>query len=197
MSATMEIDKLANYFRQVQHGQIRPAYQFFVGDRLFDVQEMYLEHIQNYGLLPDLKLSEARLSREAIELAVKLIQSFDDEDSMAGWDHTKNLPIKRATVLVFLPGLLEIQTVHQALRHPRVKPEANPTETNELDQCQLMNYDVIPLHSDLSIDDQMNIFTPTKNTYRKVRQIFSALTETLSRSDHPGDESRGKFDHHS
>ena len=60
--------------------------------------------------LPDLKLSETRLSRESIDLAVKLIKSFDDEDSMAGWDHTKNLPIKRATVLVFLPGLVEIQT---------------------------------------------------------------------------------------
>ena len=43
--------------------------------------------------LPNLKLGEARLSRESIDLAVKLIKSFDDEDSMAGWDHTKNLPI--------------------------------------------------------------------------------------------------------
>ena len=173
MSATIEVDKLAKYFRQVQHGEIRPASHFFVGDRLFDVQEMYLEHIQHYGLLPDLKLSEARLSREAIELAVKLIQSFDDEDSMAGWDHTKNLPSKRPTVLVFLPGLLEIQTVHQALRHPRTKSDVNPTLNEEPDQCELMNYHVIPLHSDLSIDDQMNIFTPLKNTYRKVRRTFS------------------------
>jgi HrpA-like RNA helicase len=51
MSATIEIDKLARYFRQVINGQIVPAYQFIVGDRLFDVQEMYLEHIQNYGLV--------------------------------------------------------------------------------------------------------------------------------------------------
>ncbi len=51
MSATIEIEKLANYFRQVINGQILPAYQFHVGDRLFDVQEMYLEHIQNYGLV--------------------------------------------------------------------------------------------------------------------------------------------------
>jgi HrpA-like RNA helicase len=51
MSATIEIEKLANYFRQVINGQIVPAYQFNVGDRLFDVQEMYLEHIQNYGIV--------------------------------------------------------------------------------------------------------------------------------------------------
>lgn len=51
MSATIEVDKLAHYFRQVIDGQIVPAYQFHVGDRLFDVQEMYLEHIQNYGLV--------------------------------------------------------------------------------------------------------------------------------------------------
>ena len=119
--------------------------------------------------LPELKLNEARLSREAIDLAVKLIQSFDDEDSMAGWDHTKNLPSKRATVLVFLPGLLEIQTFHQALRYPRGRSDSHAlTHADDLDQCQLFNYDVIPLHSDLCIDDQMNIFTPSKSTFRKV-----------------------------
>jgi len=51
MSTTIEIDKLTNYFRQVINGQIVLACQFLVGDRLFDVQEMYLEHIQNYGLV--------------------------------------------------------------------------------------------------------------------------------------------------
>ncbi|CAF1468254.1 unnamed protein product [Rotaria sordida] len=52
MSATIEVDKLAQYFRQVINGQIAPACQFNVGDdRLFDVQEMHLEHIQNYGLI--------------------------------------------------------------------------------------------------------------------------------------------------
>ncbi|CAF1670420.1 unnamed protein product [Rotaria magnacalcarata] len=168
MSATIEIDKLAHYFRQVINGEIVPAYQFQIGDRLFDVQEMYLEHIQNYGLLPDLKLGEARLSREAIDLAVKLIKSFDDEDSMAGWDHTKNLPIKRATVLVFLPGLLEIQTVHDALRFPRGKPDLTKFSLDDFDECQKFNYDIIPLHSDLSMDDQMNIFSPAKSTYRKI-----------------------------
>lgn len=168
MSATIEIDKLANYFRQIIHGQIVPAYQFHVGDRLFDVQEMYLEHIQNYGILPDLKLNEARLSREAIDLAVKLIKSFDDEDSMAGWDHTKNLPIKRSTVLVFLPGLLEIQTVHEALRFPRGKPDSTKYNLDQYDESIVYNYQIIPLHSDLSMDDQMNIFTPVKSTYRKI-----------------------------
>ncbi|CAF4764799.1 unnamed protein product, partial [Rotaria sp. Silwood2] len=89
MSAAIEIDKLAHYVRQVINGQIVPAYQFQIGDRLFDVQDMYLEHIQNYGLY-----------------------------------HTKNLPIKRATVLVFLPGLLEIQIIHETVRFPRGKPDS-------------------------------------------------------------------------
>ena len=51
MSATIESEKLALYFRQVINGEILPAHQFDVGDRLFDVQEMYLEHIQNYGIV--------------------------------------------------------------------------------------------------------------------------------------------------
>ncbi|CAF1421386.1 unnamed protein product [Rotaria sp. Silwood1] len=116
-SATIDVEKLAHFFHQVINGQILLVYQFNVDDRLFDVQEMYLEHIQNYGLI-------TRLSREAINLAVNLIKSFDNEDSMAGWDHTKNLPIKRTTVLVFLLGLLEIQTVYETLRFPRGKPDS-------------------------------------------------------------------------
>jgi HrpA-like RNA helicase len=118
--------------------------------------------------LPNLKLSETRLSRESIDLAVKLIKNFDDEDSMTGWDHTKNWPIKRATVLVFLKGLLKIQTVHEALHFSRGKSDWNQFNLDDFDECQKFNYDIIPLHSNLSMDDQMNIFTPTKSTYRKV-----------------------------
>ena len=44
---------------------------------------MYVEHSRNDGLLSDLTMSEVRLSRKPIELLVKLIQSFDDEDSVA------------------------------------------------------------------------------------------------------------------
>jgi HrpA-like RNA helicase len=51
MSATIDVDKLTHYFRQVINGQILPAHQFHVGDRLFHVQEMSLQHIQNYGLV--------------------------------------------------------------------------------------------------------------------------------------------------
>ena len=87
--------------------------------------------------LPDFKLSEACLSRESIAFAVKLIKSFDDEDSMTGWDHTKNLSyIKRATVL---PGLLEIQTVHEPLRFSQGKPHSNKFNLDDFDECQKFN----------------------------------------------------------
>ncbi|CAF4667022.1 unnamed protein product [Rotaria sp. Silwood2] len=102
MSATIEIDKLVHYFRQVINGQIASAYQFQIGDRLFD--------------LPDLKLSEAHLSHEAIDLAVKLIKSFDHED------------------------------IHEALRFQRGKPDSAKFNLVDYDECIKFNYDVIPLH---------------------------------------------------
>ena len=74
-------------------------------------------------------------------IVVKLIQIIDDEDSMTGWDHTKNWPLKRATVLLFLPSLLEIQTFHQLLRFSWSKLYPSPMNSNDLDQCQLKNYD--------------------------------------------------------
>ena len=33
---------------------------------------------------------------------------------MTGWDHTRNLHIKRPIVLIFLPSLLEIQIVYES-----------------------------------------------------------------------------------
>jgi HrpA-like RNA helicase len=87
---------------------------------------------------------------------------------------------RRATVVVFLPDLLEIETIHRTVRHPRMKSDANPTMTDEPDQCELMNYNVIPLHSNLSIDDEMNIFTPMKNAFRQVQlALFLTRTETF------------------
>ncbi|CAF4253668.1 unnamed protein product, partial [Rotaria sp. Silwood2] len=132
MSVTIEIDKVAHYFQHVINEKIVPAFEFQIDDQLFYVQDMYLEHIQNYGLY-----------------------------------HTKNLPIKRATILAFLSGLLEIQTVHETLRFPRGKPDSAKFNLNDDDECIKFNYDVVPLHSDLAMDIQMNIFTPAKNTFRK------------------------------
>jgi HrpA-like RNA helicase len=97
-----------------------------------------------------------------------MIKSFDDEDSMTEWDHTKNLPTKHATVFIFLPGLLEIQTIHEPLHFAREKADWNKFSLDDFDECLKFNYDMISLHLDLSMDDQIDIFAPTKNTYRKV-----------------------------
>ena len=51
---------------------------------------------------------------------------------------------------------------------PRGKPDSAKFNPDDYDECIKFNYDIIPLHSELSMDDQMNIFTPAKNTYRKV-----------------------------
>ncbi|CAF3420137.1 unnamed protein product, partial [Rotaria sp. Silwood2] len=130
MSVTIEIDKVAHYFQHVINEKIVPAFEFQIDDQLFYVQDMYLEHIQNYGLV-NLKLSETRLSREAIDLAIKL------------------------------------KKIHETLRFPRGKPDSAKFNLNDDDECIKFNYDVVPLHSDLAMDIQMNIFTPAKNTFRK------------------------------
>ncbi len=125
MSTTIKIDKLANYFRQVINGQIIPAYKFNVDDKLFDVQEMYLEHIQNYGILSDLKLNEPRLSKEAIDLCVKLIKSFDDENSMSGWDHTKKFTNSTCNCFSFSTWFIRnSNSTCESIHFPRGKPDS-------------------------------------------------------------------------
>ncbi|CAF1543102.1 unnamed protein product, partial [Rotaria sordida] len=81
---------------------------------------------------------------------------------MTGWDHTTNLSIKRAAVLGFLPDLLEIQTVNESFRFPCGKPYSAKFNSDDFDECIKFNYDIIPLRSDLSMDDQMNISASSK-----------------------------------
>ncbi|CAF1436498.1 unnamed protein product, partial [Didymodactylos carnosus] len=180
MSATIEIDKLADYFKQVLNEKVVPAAVLTIGDRLYDVQELYLEHLSKLGPVPDLKIFEPRLAREAIDVVVKLLKELDDDDGLSGVDFSCNLPVQRGTVLIFLPGLLEIQTVHEHLRYPRGRPTQY---LEEQDECTKYHYDVIPLHADLSMDDQLSIFLPARKTYRKIILATNLAESSITIAD--------------
>lgn len=63
---------------------------------------------------------------------------------------------KEGTILVFLPGLQEIQTVHEALGDSALFGNRNG------------NFIVIPLHSSLSSEEQASIFRPAPKGKRKI-----------------------------
>ncbi|XP_017470860.1 PREDICTED: putative ATP-dependent RNA helicase DHX57 [Rhagoletis zephyria] len=63
---------------------------------------------------------------------------------------------KEGTILVFLPGLQEIQTVHEALADSALFGNRSG------------NYIVIPLHSSLSSEEQSAIFRPAPKGKRKI-----------------------------
>lgn len=56
MSATIEAEKFAEYFRLPSHGLFRNAPIVNVEGRMYDVQEQYLDDVQHLGIdmLPDL-----------------------------------------------------------------------------------------------------------------------------------------------
>ena len=57
-----------------------------------------------------------------------------------GWDHTRNLHIKRPIVLIFLPSLLEIQIVYEALRFPWIRPDATKFNLDNFNDCIKLNF---------------------------------------------------------
>lgn len=83
----------------------------------------------------NVKFNEACLSREVIDLSLKGIKSFDDEDNMAELNHIENWRLNVQRVLVFLSGLLQIQIVREVLRLPRGRAGAGKFYLDDNNKC--------------------------------------------------------------
>ncbi|KAM6069357.1 ATP-dependent RNA helicase TDRD9 isoform 5-T5 [Theristicus caerulescens] len=102
--------------------------------------------------LPSQRIEEPVIVREMYEVAVSLIQSFDELEMKSNREK-KNLSIasERGSVLVFLPGLSEISYMHSCLSNMFNK-----------------RWQVYPLHSRVTLEEQSNVFLTTVPGYRKV-----------------------------
>ncbi|KAM4542411.1 ATP-dependent RNA helicase TDRD9 [Odontesthes bonariensis] len=156
MSATINCKQFAEYFGTPVRGKINPAYVFEVEGAPYAIEEFYLEDL--YNLFPytieSPHLHEPYISAEMYNLAISLIQSFDE---MEGNDSSKSEKgsgmalSQRGSVLVFLPGLHEISYMQEALTklvHKRLQ--------------------VYPLHSTVTLEEQNGVFLFPVSGYRKV-----------------------------
>ncbi|XP_034157962.2 ATP-dependent RNA helicase TDRD9 isoform X1 [Pangasianodon hypophthalmus] len=156
MSATINCAEFAEYFGTPIRNRINPAYVFEVEGAPYTVEEFYLDDLKT--ILPfrvDVPLpDDPYITVEMYNVAVSLIQSFDEmetkEQSRLEQDGGTSLP-ERGSVLVFLPGLAEIQYMQEALA--------------KLVRKRLQVY---PLHSTVTLEEQNGVFLVPAPGYRKI-----------------------------
>uniref|UniRef100_A0A3Q2T1N6 RNA helicase n=1 Tax=Fundulus heteroclitus TaxID=8078 RepID=A0A3Q2T1N6_FUNHE len=154
MSATINCREFADYFATPVWGKMSPAYVFEVEGAPYTTEEFYLDDLQK--LLPcrvEMPNTEDLFILPSMyNLAISLIQSFDEmegKDFKAEKDGGMTLT-ERGSVLVFLPGLHEINTMKENL-------------TKLVHQLQ-----VYPLHSSVTLEEQNGVFLSPVPGYRKV-----------------------------
>ncbi|NXW49350.1 TDRD9 helicase, partial [Nyctiprogne leucopyga] len=154
MSASINCKEFADYFAFPVHNSLHPAYVFKVEGKPYAIEEYYLDdlkHIVPFKLPPQ-TIEEPVIEREMYEVAVSLIQSFDElEMKSNGGKKILSVTSERGSVLVFLPGLNEIRYMHSCL-------------SNKFNK----RWQVYPLHSRVTLEEQSNVFLPTVPGYRKV-----------------------------
>ncbi|XP_041810147.1 ATP-dependent RNA helicase TDRD9 [Chelmon rostratus] len=156
MSATIKCREFAEYFGTQIQGKMNPAYVFEVEGTPYAIEEFYLDdlHIPSPGGVEVPHIDKPHISVEMYNLAISLIQSFDE---LEGKDFSKaskgggTTSSERGSVLVFLPGLHEINYLQEALTklvHKRLQ--------------------VYPLHSSITLEEQNGVFLSPVPGYRKV-----------------------------
>ncbi|CAH6853188.1 ATP-dependent RNA helicase TDRD9 [Phodopus roborovskii] len=156
MSATINCKEFADYFAVPVQNKMNPAYVFEVEGKPHTIEEYYLNdlgHIYHSGL-PPYRLEEPVITKDVYEVAVSLIQMFDDLDMRESGNKTQSgaqFVSERSSVLVFLPGLGEINYMHELL-------------TNMIHK----RLQVYPLHSSVTLEEQNNVFLSPVPGYRKI-----------------------------
>ncbi|KAL5251561.1 hypothetical protein ACHWQZ_G017059 [Mnemiopsis leidyi] len=158
MSATVDANKFSQYFRTL-HCQVPcPAPIIPIKEQMFSVTVFYLDDIrQSLGMDSDTDdgpedYSEpSTISDKIYKTAKELIKFFDQVDLMDPDEVSSGASI-RGSVLVFLPGIFEIESMQQVLKS---------------DSCS-ETYDIICLHSTIPRQYQMRVFEEPQPGRRKV-----------------------------
>ncbi|XP_054828112.1 ATP-dependent RNA helicase TDRD9 [Eublepharis macularius] len=156
MSATINCQEFANYFAIPVRNKLYPAYVFEVEGKPHAIEEYYLDDLKpilsNIRIIQSI-VEEPLIPKEMYTAAVTLIQWFDElEMKESGMEkHCLDLMSECGSVLVFLPGLAEINYMHELLTnmvHKRLQ--------------------IYPLHSSVTLEEQNNVFLAPVPGYRKI-----------------------------
>ncbi|XP_068874495.1 ATP-dependent RNA helicase TDRD9 isoform X2 [Aphelocoma coerulescens] len=152
MSASINSKELADYFALPVHNGLNPVCVFKVEGRPFAVEEYYLDDFKenfDFQLHPQ-SIEEPVIEQKMYQVAVSLIQSFDELEKRNNREKNFSGTLERGSVLVFLPGLGEIRYMHSCLSQ------------------KYKRWQVYPFHACATLEEQSKVFSATVPGYRKV-----------------------------
>ncbi|KAK9501254.1 hypothetical protein O3M35_011997 [Rhynocoris fuscipes] len=153
MSATINTDKFVDYFSKRVNGlKLEPPVIELESKSKFNVQYFYLDSLVDRIpiTMPLLKLSEPRLDHNAYELAALLVEVFHTIDDQ------ENKKQFIGSVLIFLPGLREIEIMYETLQKRKENSKFEET------------WNICPLHSSVTNEEQIRVFKLAKPGERKI-----------------------------
>ncbi|ODN04338.1 putative ATP-dependent RNA helicase TDRD9 [Orchesella cincta] len=164
MSATLNRDKFASYFPLWDSQKDACACVSVDLPNQYPVTEYYLDDVASLAGYQNINmegLEEPKVHPECYEIAEKIIEGLDmaEVKDLPGPGGSGNA---RGAVLVFLPGLLEIETFYKVLT------EISSLRSASDDPMKQTQWQVLPLHSSITNEEQQRVFIPAKKGYRKI-----------------------------
>ncbi|XP_031345439.1 probable ATP-dependent RNA helicase spindle-E isoform X2 [Photinus pyralis] len=156
MSATLDTDEFADYFMNAHDTQMLPPPVLNINKpSRYSVQKFYIDQLQKSA--PAFNISEPKIDPSLYTLFTGLVRTFDKLDQID--------PITKETkighVLVFLPGILEIEEAHDSLMNSSQK-------VGEDKQTPTVGWLIHPLHSSITTEEQRKVFFPPPSGVRKI-----------------------------
>nr|CAD7447198.1 unnamed protein product [Timema bartmani] len=150
MSATFNVTKFADYFtvsdvQRKVHMPV-PVIDLDKSKSKNRIINYYLDQLGVLGPLPDIESKDPRIKPESYSVAVKLIQEFDQLE--------RQTRAKKGAVLVFLPGIREIEELFNML--------------TERERASELKWWIRPLHSSITVEEQECVFKPPPKDCRKI-----------------------------
>lgn len=160
MSATINASKFAQYYATPVLGNLLPAPIVSAGDNsVHDVQLYYLESLKKsmekqavLAQLPTIDPHDPGISDEMIKLMVEMVKLYDGLEREENKHMSTEAVKKRGAVLVFLPGLAEIEKLVNMLAR----------------ESSRYQWQLYPLHSTITKEEQQSVFYTPPIGFRKI-----------------------------
>ncbi|XP_011864372.1 PREDICTED: probable ATP-dependent RNA helicase spindle-E [Vollenhovia emeryi] len=152
MSATINVTKFARYFSTKVNNHLIPAPILKIPEtRHFEIRTYYLDEIKNIGNIPTVSAMEPRATQSMMNFCSLIINALDKIDMNDSKQDSESL--QRHTVLVFLPGIYEIEELFNYL-------------SSDFHKDKL--WDLTILHSMVSDNEQRYVFQKPPEDYRRI-----------------------------
>ncbi|KYN17992.1 putative ATP-dependent RNA helicase spindle-E [Trachymyrmex cornetzi] len=153
MSATINVIKFAKYFSSIIENELIPAPIIKIPrKKTFEICIYYLDEIKNIGNIPEVSVMEPKVTQAMLNFCSLIIHALDEIDINDN-EEDSNSP-QRHAVLIFLPGIYEIEELYNYL--------SSIYHKNKL-------WDLTILHSLASDDnEQRRVFQKPLEGYRRI-----------------------------